>query len=509
MAELRRRRVDIGVEKRILTGLAVSDKVCRELIPAIKPEYLQSEYAAIVFKWIRAYYNSYEKAPGRAHLRDLFEVEKSKIKPSAVPVVEDFLVELSGKYEEEESFNADYCIDNGLVYSAERGLRILNKNVSALLDIGRVKEAEALWATYRKASKQTSTWISPFEPKEINRVFDYQKEDVLFRFPGKLGELAGDFERGHFIGFMGPTKRTKSWWLQELAILGVMYRLKVAFISLEMRDVKIERRLYKRVTSAVEQGGSVVYPCFDCLSNQDGSCQRKVRQNKVTLLDEDGNAPKYRAILKYRPCTYCRFKDPEHFIPSTWFTMVERPKFTRVTVRKAVKAVSSTYQLLKNFRLKAYPRFSANISDIKHDLDILEFSEGFVPDVIIIDYADILKPEKERTDGREMVDETWKTLGGLAAERRCLVVTATQTNKASWDRKTTRSSDVSEDYRKIPHVDGMFIISQTGKEKGRGVMRLSVVLRDQDFNELRQVTVLQQLQAGQPFIDSEIIREDY
>jgi len=502
MAELRRRRVDISVEKRILTGLAVSDKVCRELIPALKPEYLQSEYAAIVFKWIRSYYASYEKAPG-AHLRDLFEAEKAKIKPSAVPVVEDFLVELSGKYEEEDSFNADYCVDKGLEYSIERGLRLLDKNVSSLLDTGRIKEAEAQVANYRKVAKQTSKWVSPFSPKEINRVFDYQKDDILFRFPGKLGEMAKDFERGHFIGFMGPTKRTKSWWLQELAILGVMYRFKVAFISLEMRDVKIERRLYKRVTSAVEQGGSVVYPCFDCLSNQDGSCQRRVRQNTVTLLDEEGNAPKYNSNLKYRPCMWCRTRDKEHFIPTTWFTVVERPKFTRTTVRKSVKAMASTYGLLNNFRLIAYPRFSANITDIKHDLDILEFSEGFVPDVIVVDYADILKPEKERTEGREMVDETWKTLGGLSAERRCLVATATQTNKASWDKKTTKSGDVSEDYRKLAHVDGMFIISQTGSEKARGVMRISVVLRDQDFNELRQVTVLQQLKAGQPFIDSE------
>jgi len=47
-------------------------------------------------------------------------------------------------------------------------------------------------------------------------------------------------------------------------------------------------------------------------------------------------------------------------------------------------------------------------------------------------------------------------------------------------------------------------LSQEPREKKQGIMRFSIVAsRDEEFSELNQVRILQQLDAGQPLLDSE------
>jgi spore coat polysaccharide biosynthesis protein SpsF (cytidylyltransferase family) len=63
----------------------------------------------------------------------------------------------------------------------------------------------------------------------------------------------------------------------------------------------------------------------------------------------------------------------------------------------------------------------------------VETIDDFVPNVIVVDYADILAPENLKLEGREKHDETWKMLKNLASSRNCLVITATQSNRARTD----------------------------------------------------------------------------
>jgi predicted GH43/DUF377 family glycosyl hydrolase len=158
------------------------------------------------------------------------------------------------------------------------------------------------------------------------------------------------------------------------------------------------------------------------------------------------------------------------------------------------------------FRMKAYPMGSANISRITADLDALEYTEGFVPDVIVVDYADILAPEDARiTDTRHRLDMTWQHLKGLAQERHCLVFTASQGNRKSIKKLLMEQEDIAEDIRKMAHVDVMYALNQTGKEKAAGAMRISIVAhRHEDSNDSSYVTVLQQRGLSQMLLDQEI-----
>ena len=65
-------------------------------------------------------------------------------------------------------------------------------------------------------------------------------------------------------------------------------------------------------------------------------------------------------------------------------------------------------------------------------LDDWEAREGFVPDVIVIDYADLLEADGKSTEFRHKQDSIWKGLRAMSQKRHALVLTATQADAASY-----------------------------------------------------------------------------
>ena len=137
-------------------------------------------------------------------------------------------------------------------------------------------------------------------------------------------------------------------------------------------------------------------------------------------------------------------------------------------------------------------------------LDIWEREDGFVPDIIAIDYADLLVPEV-RTEFRHQVDNIWKGLRNLTQERHCLGITVTQADARAYDQNKLKVSNFSEDKRKNAHVTAMYGINQDTKdrEKKLGIMRFNeLVVREGDFSSSNEVYVIQNLRRGRPFLGS-------
>lgn len=503
MPKLKRRRVDTEIEKRILIGMITSTKFLRDVIPALNYSYFQIEYSRKVASWVSDYFQQYGEAPGR-HIEDIFRTKEwdQSLKENEIELVEDFLGTLSNKYEE-ESLNSDYLLDKAFGYFKERALAITSENMKILLGAGKVKEAEQQLIEYKQVSRITSGWINPFDPSYMEKVFE-EKEDYMFSLPGILGEKFGGFRRGWLVAFLAPYKRGKTWMLQEMAMQAIFKRLKVVLITLEMSDQEMADRIYKRVTGAASEGRrGAIYPAFDCLSNQDGSCKKKERENRVQLYDADGNMPIFDLDNPYRICVACRGR--REYVSALWVITTDYKSLTLKRATKATRGLSVMYG--DGFRIISYPRFSANLTKVKSDLDILEHTEDFIPDVIVVDYADILAPEDDRiTEGRERTDETWKSLANLAGTRYCLVVTVSQSTRASIEKKNVTQTDTAEDIRKQAHVDVMFALSQLREEKRQGIMRVSLIShRHRLFDELDQVTILQNLEVGQPILDGEMM----
>lgn len=485
--------------------MIISTRFCRDIERFFRKEYLLTTHAQIIARWCLEYYKKYKEAPAKK-IQDIYFLEKQNIKEADGEIISSFLSKLSTQLEQEESFNEDYILDKGKEYFKKRSLSITTDNVKALLELNKINDAEKEIQKYREIAAKSSGWIDPFLEKEVKAYFqdEQDKSHLLFRMPGALGDLIGDLERGWLFSIFAPVKRGKSFWLQEIAIQATLDGLKTLLISLEMGAHSVKRRVYKRITAQGDQSKIFIYPCFDCIKNQDDSCRKSQRTNNIKLLGESGDKPEYDDKMKYKPCVECR--GSRDFIVGNWYITESRDKMKLKTTTKKVKGLRDS-MLRNHFRFQSYPAFSANLSQIRTDIEELEYTDNFIPDVIVIDYPDILAPEDSRIVGRERIDDTWKTLKNLASTRHCLVVVASQTNRGSFDKRNVVQTDAAEDIRKLAHVDAAIALNQLPNEKRENVARVALIAeRDGEFDQYKSCLVLQQLELGQTCLDSELIK---
>lgn len=509
MPKIAIRRIDTTIEKRIVTGLIVSTEYLREAYSLINLEYFRNEYAKTITTWCLQFFDNYEEAPFK-EIKGIFTdyIEAQKLDPAEAEIIKLLLQEISKKYKD-QSLNADYLLDQTLLYFKKRELEITNSNIKILLEQNRIEEAEQEVLDFHKLSRVASQWRNPFDPESIAKTFKERK--ALITLPGELGRFIGPLERSWLVGMAGGFKRGKTWVLQTLGINAVLDHLKVAIISLEMRDVQMNERIYKALISAVDSTESqIIFPVFDCAQNQFGTCEMTERTNNLRLTEgEDLLIPEYnpknQLHVDYQPCVYCMNRRNEDYSVATWFEVHERPLYDEFEVQHKMKAYQRMYK--NNLRTISYGRFEANISDITRDLEILRVREDFVPDVVLIDYVDILRPERESLQGVAKEDESWMALAGFAARNHCLVITPTQITKDGLDSANISTQHMARWVGKLGHVDAMITINQKPEEKLKGYSRIGMIAhRHKDFDEFSQCYMLQNLSAGQVHLNSAIIR---
>lgn len=502
----RRRSVDNEIEEQIITGMITSTAICRGVQPIIKPEYFEIPWCQILAEWVVDYFSQFGAAPEQ-HIQDIYNTEAQDLQEDAAELMSLFLQNLSDRYSNGGiDLNEDYIVSRAADYFRTRNIDLTLEEVTSLRSLGRNDEAELRLMQHCQVSKAVGGWVNPFDPKFIDNHFEVLEDDaqtpIVFQFPGELGRLIGPFETGWLVGILGPMKRGKSYWLEESGIQSVMGRNPTAYISLEMNNRSNAKRLFKRITAMADAGGNYLYPVADCQKNQTSECHLPQRSCRVRLLDEGNQKPAFAdAPPEYKPCNVCREEHPDIYVADHWLTQLECKRINRRAVHNKARGFQLRYG--NNLRIKSYPAYSANIAKIKADLDFLGMSEGFYPKTIIIDYADILAPENPKLVGRDRIDDTWKMLKNLADERSCLVITASQSNRKSIEKKTIGQVDTGEDIRKIAHVDVMWGLNQTPVEKRRRVMRVNIVAqRHKDDAVGAQVMVMQQFQTGQVLLDS-------
>jgi hypothetical protein len=176
-------------------------------------------------------------------------------------------------------------------------------------------------------------------------------------------------------------------------------------------------------------------------------------------------------------------------------------------MEEAKKKFHETFTGKGNLRLSTHVNGTLSVKNIRTYLELWKKQDNFVPDAVIIDYADLLVPEFH-TDFRHQQFEIWKALRGLSQDKshgEPLVVTATQSDARSYDQNLLRMSNFSEDKRKLGQVTALYGLNQDkhGREKKIGLVRINeLVKREGTFSENEVIVVLQNLKRGQPCLQS-------
>lgn len=115
--------------------------------------------------------------------------------------------------------------------------------------------------------------------------------------------------------------------------------------------------------------------------------------------------------------------------------------------------------------IKEYPTRSASINTIKNHIDKMRIA-GFVPDVIIVDYADLIKPTgSSREEKRHQLETIYEELRGISQMVGCPVWTASQTNRSALNAEVITMESISEAYNKCFVADFIFSVSRTIEDK--------------------------------------------
>ena len=101
----------------------------------------------------------------------------------------------------------------------------------------------------------------------------------------------------------------------------------------------------------------------------------------------------------------------------------------------------------KHCRAIHIPSKTATVSDLQTEVELLRQRENFIPDVIIIDYADLIKPDSHDAK-RHQLDDIWEELRAWGQTDSALIITASQTNRLSADAQYMKATHVAEDWSK-------------------------------------------------------------
>jgi len=124
--------------------------------------------------------------------------------------------------------------------------------------------------------------------------------------------------------------------------------------------------------------------------------------------------------------------------------------------------------------VKEYPTRSASIQTIKNHLAKMK-NRGIEPDLIIVDYGDLIKPESSSKDEkRHQLETIYEELRGMAQEHECPLWTASQTNRSGINAEVITMESISEAFSKCFVADFIATVSRTIEDKNNNTGRMFV-----------------------------------
>jgi len=450
-------RLSGSLQENLLT-LSCYSKTAFQLVRNSVPVNLftTSEYREIM-KRVYAFIDQFRKPP-RGHLSDLVEDlldgKKGRLYRSIIEAA----------YKLKKNLHEDYILDQLDKFVRLQGLKISVIRASELINEGKPEEAEI---ALNKGMKSRLSLFSPgITLEEGVRLLDNPdtiREPLVLGIPAldaaKLGPAKKEL---HLL--LGPKKKGKTWWLLHLAKRAMMHNWRVAYVTLEVRESLLAVRSLQTLFSMTYNDSKRV---------------------SVTRFDKDDLG----RISKFH-----------------------RERMRRLDIispegREEASSRLSKFHAADNLRIKEFPTGALTINGLEAYLDALERINRFVPDLLIVDYPDLMKIDQK--DYRHSLGALTVELRGIAVSRDMAIATASQVNREGVkSTKIITSTDVAEDFSKSFTSDIVLTYNQSPAEYQLGLARLHVSdsrISKQHFS----VMVSQAYEIGQFCLDSARMMDTY
>jgi archaellum biogenesis ATPase FlaH len=137
--------------------------------------------------------------------------------------------------------------------------------------------------------------------------------------------------------------------------------------------------------------------------------------------------------------------------------------------------------------IKEFPSGKATLAKIDGHIRQC-IRNDFYPDLVLVDYLDLIKPTYRRLQKREELTDLTTELRGMAMELNIPIWSATQAQRAAINMKTHTEAEVSEDIGKINISDIVITINQTTEEALQDIMRL-FICKNRNGPKYREVAI--------------------
>jgi replicative DNA helicase len=419
-----------AVQENLVTLLCYDDARAITIRNIVEPELWGGPYREIARR-VYEFIDRYQKAP-KDHIADLMADKlENKKNPREVNLYEDILLSIREQY---DGINAEYVMAQMESHVKRQTFRATAVELAKLLQQDTDESLERAEALISKGVKTTaSVFDAGLRLSDGARVLDFLDQQTSC-FPTGIPELDkrgfGPTRKELWL-YIAPAKRGKTWALIQLAKMAIIHRLRVVHITLEMSQARSAQR-YMQALFAVS---------------------KRKEKHKVTKFNRDSLG---------RLADF----DETEVAPKLYF---EDPKIYEKLTAKINKFGS---RLLDNIFIKEFATGTLTIRQLMAYLDGLESNERFMPDLLIVDYPDLMRIDKKNY--RLEIDEIYKELRGIGVSRNMAVAVVSQGNRSSEKAKYVGSDHVAEAWSKVAHADCIITHNQTNAEKQMGLARLHV-----------------------------------
>lgn len=454
-----------AIQEALLSLLCYNADRGAEVVALLTPNDFDPVYREIAAAAID-YRNRHGQPPGE-HTLDLFESAKEindelaaafdkvfvSVEATASELNPDFILERAGKFVRFQRLKAGIAGSlRELSHETEEGLRAAEATLTKALRAGEpamdfgvefADDLDASTAFLNAPSEAFPTGIKEFD-----------------RF--QLGP-----RRGTLHMLLAPFGRGKSWWLIQLAHEARKHGKGVLYVTLEMSPDDVCQRMVQRAL---------------------GVPKRKLKEVRWTQFVQTKD-PADRGL-----------RTKEIVVKKKW--SLESDNAER-NVRRRLRLLQGQGRTV----ICGFPTSSLSVEGLDNHLTIMAERMKFIPDLILVDYADLMKPPPD-LKGYEGSIEIGKGLRRIAQTWKVGMASVSQVTSEGLKAKRVDVEHQANARGNFGTYDTAITYSQSDAERSRGLARLFVAKARMDEDRFT-VLISQNYATGRFVCDSTRMGENY
>lgn len=454
-------QLDGSLQQHLLALLCCSKANGARVGMQLQAEHFDSGVRREIAKAVFAYRSKFKgKPPGRKNLPLL--IENLPLQDERLEAARDEGREILRLFK--QGFNEEFVAEQGIAFAKRQNFKAgVREAANLVAKPGSTNEEieQVLYRTLRNQPDVSHPGIA-LSDRDALAFLDKLEDGYLLGIE-PLDKAGIRLAPKTMTLYMGAKNTGKSWGCIHVGHTAVRQDARVLHISLEMSRDQVIKRYFQNWFAIGAQDRE--YPQAEFITDNYGRVIRtSMGKIRPELLMTDG---KIREKLQQR-------------------------------IAKA--------RGLQRLVVADFPTGSLTITQLENYLDSLASHRGFHPDVLIIDYPDLMRVD--RRNYRLELGEVYVHLRGLAINRNLALWCPTQVNRSGLDKKNIGGGNVAEDVTKLFTADTVLTYSQTRTERDQGLARLRLeYVRDAPVG--MEVAMVQNYGIGQYVCDARLMTTEY